>query len=230
MNGIRAPFDVRQRLRASARSRAGFSLVELLVVSAIFLLVLGAVGGMLVSSTRAYTVTTARSEAIQDSESVLQLLRYEIALAGYRGLDAAATSRSFTLGGDETIIVRRTASGDEVTVRYFEDRYLTGTDTGERSVTFSVDAASQALVRQETRPGGGASSTELLVGNILSMEVVEIVDRLRDRFPIGDILDLSVEPPDVMAGLNIHVHLADGLEWQFLVGVSNPQRYLVTSD
>lgn len=214
--------------RVQENRSAGFTVVELLVASTIFLLILGSVGALLVSSTRAYSVTAVRSEAIQDSESVLQLLRYEVALAGYRGLGEDATERDFTLGGDETIIVRRTAAGDEITVRYFEDRYIQSGDTGERSVTFSVAPATQTLVRQETRPGGSPTSTELLVGNIVRMEVVELVDRVRERYPIGDLLAGSVEPPDVMAGLNVHIQLADGLEWQFLVGVSNPQLYLVT--
>jgi Tfp pilus assembly protein PilW len=153
----------------------------LLITAAIFVLILVAIGGLLVSSSRAYSVTTTRTEAIQDSEAVLQLMRYEVALAGYRGIALATYERPFTSGVNESIVVNRAGVGDELTVRYIEDRYISGSDTGERVVTFRVDTATDTLVRVEGRPsaGGTAYTTELLVGNIARMDVLAIIDRFR---------------------------------------------------
>lgn len=210
---------------------AGFTVVELLITSAIFVVILGAIGGLLVSSTRAYGVTAARSDAIQDSEAVLQLMRYEVAMAGYRGIGAATYDRPFTTGGAESIVVHRTPDGDELTMRYFEDRYLGSGDTGERVVTFRVDRQDNTLVRVEGRPGGTGTTftTELLVGNIAHMEVVELVDRFRDRFSIDSLIANPSSGPELMAGVNVIITFVDGLEWEFLIGVSNAQTYAVTS-
>lgn len=207
----------------------GFTLVELLITSTIFVVILVAIGGLLISSSRAYSVTTVRTEAIQDSEAVLQLMRYEVALAGYRGLSQATYDRPFSTGANESIVVTRTLGGDRLTVRYFEDRYLVGGDTGERVVTFQVDGAQNTLVRVEGRPSGGGTTftTELLVGNIASMEVLAIIDRFRAEFPIADLIAGTVEGPETMAGVNMRITFVDGLIWDFLIGVSNTQTYAV---
>lgn len=209
----------------------GFTVVELLITATIFIVILAAIGGLLVSSTRAYGTTAARTEAIQDSEAVLQLMRYEVAMAGYRGIEAGAYARSFTTGSDRSIIVHRTPAGDELTMRYFEDRYLGSGDSGERVVTFRVDSDSNTLVRVEGRPGGAGTSftTELLVGNIAHMEVAEVVDRFRERFSIASLLADPGSGPELMAGVNVVVTFVDGLQWEFLIGVSNAQTYAVTS-
>ena len=209
------------------RSSRGFSLIELLVTTVVFIIVLAALGGLLVSSTRAYQVNAARSEAIQDSEAVLQLMRYEIGLAGYRGVGAATFDRPFTLG-TATVEVDHDASaaGDEVTVRYFEDRYLQGTDTGEREVTFRVNGTSSTLERVDRRPGGGSAVTELLVGNVTSMVVLDLVSPDRDRVAVSAVA-LGADGPDALAGLNFRVDFADGREWVFMIGLTNPQGYVV---
>lgn len=219
------------RLPTLDRGQAGFTLVELLITATIFIVILAAIGGLLVSSTRAYGVTSTRSEAIQDSEAVLQLMRYEVAMAGYRGLDEATYDRPFTSGATESIVVDRQGSGDSLTVRYFEDRYITGADTGERVVTFRVDTDNNTLVRVEGRPSGGGTTytTELLVGNIAHMEVLAIIDRFRAEFPITDLLAGTLEGPETMAGVNVRITFVDGLTWEFLIGVSNTQTYDVTS-
>jgi len=206
-------------------SSAGFTLIELLVTAAIFILVLAALGGLLVSSTRAYQVNATRSEALQDSEAVLQLMRYEIGLAGYRGVEAATFDRPFTLGV-ETVEVDHEASsaGDDVTVRYFEDRYLQGGDTGEREVTFRVNGVSNTLERVDRRPGGAGTVTELLVGNVISMQVIDLVSPDRDRFPVGVVAGGGAGP-DALAGLNFRVIFADEREWEFMIGLTNPQSY-----
>lgn len=207
----------------------GFTVVELLITSTIFVVILVAVGSLLISSSQAYTVTTVRTEAIQDSEAVLQLMRYEVALAGYRGLAQATYDRPFSSGATDSIVVTRGGTGDQLTVRYFEDRYLSSGDTGERVVTFRVDGDQHTLVRVEGRPSGGSTTytTELLVGNIASMEVLAVIDRFRAEYPIADLIAGTVEGPETMAGVNMRITFVDGLVWDFLIGVSNTQTYAI---
>lgn len=216
--------------RTRGAANAGFTLVELLVTAAIFIMVLGALGGLLVSSTRAYEVNAVRSEALQDSEAVLQIMRYEVGLAGYRGLGAATFDRPFTMGAPETVEVRRLAAGDELTVRYFEDRYVAAGDSGERQVTFRVNAGTATLERVERRPGmGTAGVTELLVGNIESMTVLDLVDPDRERVSVTDLLGGSASP-SALAGLHFLVTFVDDTEWEFLIGLTNPQIFAVRSN
>ena len=207
----------------------GFTVVELLVTAAIFVVVLGALGGLLVSSTRAYQVNAVRSEALQDSEAVLQLMRYEIGLAGYRGIGAATFDQPFTMGSPETVVVRRTANGDEVTVRYFEDQFLPTGDSGERSVTFRVDAATKTLQRVERRPGNLVGTTDLLVGNIDALQVLELVGPDRERIEVGAAIASSAVWPDALAGLNFRVTFVGGQTWEFMIGLTNPQVFDVTN-
>lgn len=208
----------------------GFTVTELLVTASIFIVILAAVLGFLVSGTRAYSVTSERSEALQDSEAVLQLLRYEVAMAGFRGIEASTFGRAFSSGSDDTLTVHRTSDGDVLTLRYFEDRFLSESDSGERVVSFFVDETSNALVRQEDRPGDSSASqtTELMVGNISNMVVIEVIGRWREQVTVDEILDGS-EPPEAIAGLNMLIQFVDGTRWEFLIGVSNPQVFRVTS-
>jgi prepilin-type N-terminal cleavage/methylation domain-containing protein len=211
-------------------SRAGLSLVELLVVMAIFVVVLAALGGLFASSTRAYVVTSERSEALQDAEAVIQLIRYELALAGYRGV-GVDYDRAFTLDGaaDETVRVERGDDSDVLTVRYFEDRYLGGGDTGERRVSFRVDPETETLVREERRTVGGTVTTELLVGNISDLRVTELVGPDRSRVDVGEVIAGTAVEPDSLAGLIVVVDFSDGRVWEFMVGLGNPQVFEVSA-
>lgn len=195
----------------------------------VLLLILGSIGALLVSSTRAYGVTAQRSESLQDSEAVLQLLRYELGLAGYKGLDEATYSRPFTLDGStqETIVIEPSGAGDMLTVRYFEDRYLSASDSGERRVSYFVDPDTQSLNRLEKNPVDGELSSEMMVGNISNLEVLALVDLQRNTVTIDDIRAGSDTQPGVVAGLRMKVELVDEDEWDLLVGLVNPQIVVV---
>lgn len=237
-----------RQLQIAAKSRRGVTLVELLVVSAIFLVVLGALGSLFSGTTRAYRVTTERSEGLQDSEAVLQLLRYDLGRAGFRGVDDGAFDRSFSscttddiAAGDlgtgaacQTVRVQRDAmgaAGDIVTVRFFETRFAGGGD-GERVVSYYVSAADNALMRQE-----GALTAQLLVGNVVRLQILDFVDRSRDAFGLDVLVGLFPDPngsdgerlwPDglrELAGLNVEVEFVDESTAEFMVGLHNAQLF-----
>ena len=207
----------------SSVGRRGFTLVELLVVTAIFMIVLVALGALFSSGTRAYTVTAERSEAIQDSEAVFQLLRHELALAGYRGTEEDF-DRPFTLGGggQETVIIDREVDGDVVMIRYFEDRFIELGDSGERLVQFYVDDGT--LVRRERR-GVADFTTELLVDSVSEMRVLDLVGPGRDRISVADVISDPGAAPLRVAGIIVAVEFRDGRSWELMIGLANPQEF-----
>lgn len=191
----------------------GFTLIELLVAATIFVVLLGALTSLFVSSSRAYRVTQERSEAIQDAEAVLQLLRYEFALAGYRGLGADSGTAA------ESLVIDRVGDSHVITIRYIEDTYVQG-GSAERVVTFSVDPASRELIRSEPD-----TVDQAMVGNVAHLEVLGYIRRDRQTVPLTDpdLCGGPCEVPQALAGLLLRVGFADGSEWQFPVGLYNPQ-------
>ena len=83
---------------------------------------------------------------------------------------------------------------------------------------------------RSTTSGTSSTSTELLVGNVTDLTVLNVLDRNRDPFTMAEILADSTVAPSNVAGLTLAVGFADGSDWQFLVGTSNPQTYTVTSE
>ncbi len=236
--------------RSMRHARSGVTLVELLIVTALFLLLLGFLTSMFAGTTRAYRVTSERSEAIQDAEAVLQLIRYDLGRAGFRGVEDGAFDRTFAncLNSDlanndlgsgascQTVRVDIDAAGDggdRITVRYFETRFIGG-GTGERVIAYSVDSDESALLRRE-----GDQEGLLLVGNIERLRVLDFVDRSREPFALSTLVDLQpVEggsdgerlwPNGLreLAGLNVEVTFLDGSVTEFLVGLHNPQLFAV---
>ena len=239
---------MRRSRSVHARALQGLTLIELLVVTAIFLLLLGFLGSMFVGTTRAYRVTSERSEAIQDAEAVLQLIRYDLGRAGFRGVEDGAFNRSFSgctsanleandLGSGAACQTVRVdldeagAGGDLITVRFFETRFLGGGD-GERVITYSVDTDENALLRQE-----GVQEGRLLVGNIARLKVLDYVDRSREAYALTDLRGLPLAGLDgerqwpaglrELAGLNVEVTFVDGAVTEFLIGLHNPQLFAV---
>jgi len=228
VSDVRAvPMDL--RWRGGPSDAAGFTVIELLITTAIFVVVLASIGTYLIAGTRTYEVTGQRTEQMQDSEAVLQLLRYEAAMAGYRGISESTYDRPFTLGGPETLEIEMSGSGGRLTMRYFEDRFVGASDTGERTVTFYVDPAEHALVREEQRPGDVAT-VELMAGSVARMDIIEVVDRDRVRYDVDDIASGAVVKPNDVAGITLQITFTDGRLWEFLIGLSNPQIYSVSTN
>jgi len=195
-------------------AQQGFTLIELLVAAAIFIVLLGALTGLFVSSSRAYQRTGEASLAIQDEEAILQLLRYEFALAGYFGLG----SDSGPAEGTQTLTIIRTGDSDIITIRYVEDEHVPS-GPEQREVTFSVDPTTGMLVRSE--PG---TVDQEMVGGVELLHVMGYIRRDRGIVPVtSEACNGYCEVPQALAGLLLRVAFGDGSEWQFPVGLYNPQ-------
>lgn len=145
------------------RSRqSGFTIVELLVASVIMVIILGALGGLFLSTSKAYRANDKVSALQQNADAAGQLLSYEVELAGYRGSDNSTngfSSRTFStpiLFGAASIpatTLRITANAalatpDNIAVSYYEDRFTsTSANPTRTSVQFSVDTRNNNLDR-----------------------------------------------------------------------------------
>jgi len=194
-------------------------MVELLVASTIFLLVLSAVLGVMVSSRRVQTRAAEQSLRIQETEAVVYLINYEVGLAGYT---RTQNPTNFSDPSGETITVVLGGGGsDRIRIRFFEDPdFLAASDTGERLVEYRVDVDSSTLIREDLLSG----ETQALVGGVADLRVVEFIGRNREVLSEDVLESGSAE----IAGVRVAVDFDDGTEWTFLVGLYNRQRVSIT--
>ncbi len=180
-------------------ARQGFTIVELLIATAIFLTILTALGSLFVSSHRA---SNANRDLVASSAQVLsaiQAIQYDVSMAGYRGVDAGAGDRSVT----NPVALTVEADGGtapritELIVRYFEDRYVGGSPT-YIEVTYQVDQQGR-LLRNST----GGAPVQLAAG----IESLRLLNYRRTgsnvRAP-GDVM------PDDLTGLDLQITYIQG--------------------
>src|SRR6056297_3348734 len=88
--------DAAVKSRTRSLNTHGFTLIELLLASAILVLIVGALSAYLVTSARAYETTEDLSDRQQEIEAAVNVLSYDLALAGYRGTTPSQQSRTFS--------------------------------------------------------------------------------------------------------------------------------------
>lgn len=180
-------------------ARQGFTIVELLIATAIFLTILTALGSLFVSSHRA---SNANRDLVASSAQVLsaiQAIQYDVSMAGYRGVDAGAGDRSVT----NPVALTVEADGGtapritELIVRYFEDRYVGGSPTFIE-VTYQVDQQGRLL-----RNSNGGASVQLAAG----IESLRLLNYRRTGSSVrapGDVM------PDDLTGLDLQITYNQG--------------------
>lgn len=212
---------------------SGFTLVELLVASVIMVTILGALGSLFLSTSKAYRVNDKVSTLQQSADAAGQLLSYEIGLAGYKGSTDAASSNSrkfvtLTLVPTSTLTIIKGASAtesDTITVRYFEDRF---TDTVEQLV-ITLDAVPSGTNRNLYRryekqkdidlPDYTQPNRQPAVENIYNLKVLKYIKN--DGSEVTSLADAKD-----LTGLRLEFTLViddKTTKQQVVVGLKNPQ-------
>ncbi len=204
---------LRQELCSVERREGGFTLLELLLAVALLIVVLATLATLFANSREAYGVNEEITDRQQTIQSAINVFRYEISLAGYRGTCAGAPTRSFA---EPTFELARGDVSDSVTVRYFEDRWPANACGTLRETTLFVDDGQNVLYMR--RDGG---TPEPALANVHSFRVVNFMDQQGGR--------ATEVPPAGFIGIDVRVDYEDpiGSFSQFVVGVKNPQQNLV---
>ncbi len=128
---------------------SGFSIIELLISMVILVIIFSVIGAMLHSSSKTYRTTAAIAEEVEITDAAARLLRYDISLSGYIGLDGVERD----LEGDPVLVMPNTNSayGEVVEVRYFEDRYTVNNQPELRYISYYVgqNQEGQGLLRDD---------------------------------------------------------------------------------
>jgi len=177
------------------RSSKGITLIELLIAGAILLVLIGSLGSLLVSSSRAYEANRAVSSASGQLRSAVQAIQYDVALAGFCGVQAEceivdALSVTFSEVDGRRVI-------DSIEVAYTENRYVAA--EAVQRVRYQVDGAS--LVRSV----GGATPVAIADG-ILG------IDLLGYRSAADTSPQLRFQRPNVgeLAGIDLRLRYQQG--------------------
>jgi len=210
-------------MRQVSDRTAGFTVIELLIASVILLVVLGGLTSYLVTSRQAMGVTEQLSDRQQEVEAAVNVMSYDLSLAGYRGTTPDDFARTF---GTSTLLVEKEVDGgesDRLTLRYYEDSArLYGADDTCGSpclVTYEVgteDDGLTYLLRQE----GGATER----GIVQRVEYFRVIQYIQRDGSLVDITSANAASlPSDLAGLNIEIAFSTGGLWRFPVGISNVQ-------
>lgn len=205
----------------SMSRQGGFTIVELLVASAILVIIMGALVSFLVGSQKAYNVGEAVADRQQEIQSAVNVLSYDLSLAGYRGTTPTDAARTFSA---PTLAVTKDVSGsgsDLLQIRYYEDSgRLFGGDT---------TCGSPCLVSYEVGTTGGGDSylyrregTASVRGIVQAVEYFKVIQFIKRDGSLVDVTSSTPIPTD-LAALNIEIVFTNGGLWRFPVGLTNEQ-------
>ena len=193
------------------RRESGLTLVELLVASAVLVLLLTALGSLYVSSRRAYEVNRTVTSASGQLRSAVEALQYDLSLAGY-----CADPDACGLGGSpfevNTDLQEHLRVVTSVTARYQETRYTAGGAPESMAVTFRV--VDGKLVREV----GGESET--IADGVLRLVLLGY--RSRDDVAAGR--QYSAPGGDSLTGVDLRLDYVQGgaeLSQEFTVPIRN---------
>ncbi len=211
---------MRPRASATTAREGGFTLVELLIAGFIFALILSALTMYFANSTRGTRAMESLSNRQQELEAAVNVMSYDVALAGYKGTTPTEVAREFT--SPSLVVTKATGpnGSDTLQVRYFEDTdRLFGADETCGSpcvVTYEVaeDSGTANLYRQE-----GTDPEKGIVQEVVHFKVIQYI--LRD----GTLVEVtsSTPVPSNLAALNIEIAFATGGLWRFPIGLNNEQ-------
>lgn len=196
------------------QQRQGLTILELLVAAAVLIVMLALLGQLFIGSRTAYQVIEDRSEERQILQTAVELLKYEVGLAGYRCTDSDAGDRVFAT---DPLTVDKGAAGasDTVIVTYYEDRFVSGASCdGPRTVTFSISNDAE-LVREVS---GGDSEPEVVARGVEHLEVTHWLNKAGSQF-----VDPTRPPNSTLSGIKIGLTFESGDAQTVTIGMKNPQ-------
>lgn len=171
-------------MKPQARS-AGFTIIELLVATAITGIILSALGSIFITSNSAYRRDSELSALQQTVDAASNSLGYEVSLAGFLGTDTAYVTRNFnstfTINAvtqpASTLIIdknKNPLASDKITVRYYEDRFQNASSTTTTpnvvAVQFQAQKVSNAYsLYRQTSTDTAAQPT---IADITNMKVL----------------------------------------------------------
>ncbi len=200
-------------------SRRGFTIVELLISAAIFGIVLTLLASIFVTSRRAYTRSEEVGETRQAIQAALELMNYDVGLAGYRGVDIAPAAISATRPFASlplTVTDGTGTSPDTITVRFYEDRFVVGLPT-LRTITYSI--VDEALVRTD-----GTVATPVVDG-VTDLQVNSWLNRAATEFVVPTTSASANRPaPANLAGIGLRIRVTgQDVPMSLVVSLPNPQ-------
>lgn len=195
---------------------AGFTLIELLVSAALLLVLLSALAGMMRSTTHAYQAEDVVTTTRQNQESALGVLRYEIALAGYRGtLKTDYDANSAVATDPFTITSGNSGGSDQIAIKYFENHVYGGESKSVKTIVFSVNAQTQTLLRSQNGATAQAIATHI--------KRLKIVRYLVKGLPTSDCASACASKPPVDAtGIILSLTFADDSVRRVPITFQNP--------
>ena len=205
------------------RRTEGITLIELLIAMGIFGVLIAALSGLFITAARGYEAAAQTSEEFQDAEAALQIMLYDIRLAGYRGV-GSDFDKSFSGADQDTVSVLLGTDTDEIRVRYFEDdTYLKATDDGERTIAYYVDTDSSTLIRTE------AGTDYEVVSNITGFRVDAFVQPDQIAIDVRNADGTPAPPPTNISAVEMTLSFEGGRSWTFAASLSSPQQASVAS-
>jgi type IV pilus assembly protein PilW len=129
----------------------GFTLMELLVATAISMVILGAIAGTFMTQTKFYNAQEQINEMQQNARAAIDLLNRDIKLAGYDPTDAAVLGLTYSAS---ELRIRADLNGDGVV-----------NDSSDEHVIYTFDSANKQIKRTY---GFVGATPEVLASNIES--------------------------------------------------------------
>jgi prepilin-type N-terminal cleavage/methylation domain-containing protein len=202
------------------RQQNGFTIIELLVAAALTLILLTALFGMLQSSLRAYEVQEINATRQENKISAIELLQYEIGLAGYKGTTETDYTSNATLTSPFLLSSGTGNASDTVTVKYYEDRKY-----GPKAVASLQTVAFTTTSGNLTRTINGNSQP--VAADVTQLKLLRYVTKGaagsgNDCYSVTSTTQCPSTPPSGTVGVVLQLTFSDKTSRRVLVSFYNP--------
>ncbi len=183
------------------RTKAGLTLVELLIAGMILVVLLSLLAGTMRTTGRAYRATQTITETSGRLRSVIQALQYDLSMAGFKGFGDGISERaieipvSFTWGSAGTEEDGRSIAG--LVTTYYETRFTESGDLQKHVVSYQIE---DGEIRRRIN---GQTDWRTLAHGIEGLQLIAY------ERSSGRSLSANQPPPDDLVGFRLNI-----LYWQ----------------